>query len=281
MVVVSALLAFAASCGGGESAPEQANEAAPTTVVSPDGGDASPTSAATASPTVGSEPAAEPTSPVPAFVGEWPNRFCVSGVDSTLNLRAAPSTDAEILASIPRSSCNIVSGGTDLDDNFQPVIYTTVDGAVDGWVSNNFISFQDPPDRIESAVLLFVEAWQLGLDTTQYSFGLDELPPPIRQGHPVLVEIDSEPGVGGGCELVGDITIDCVVQLVERDGTLIARSCCRAAAARHEMGTTANRTSKPIFPTARPSPASPYSQTDGIDKPMPRRPVSYMVELWS
>lgn len=223
MVVVSALLAFAASCGGGESSPEQANEAAPTTVVSSDGGDALPTSAATASPTVGSEPAAQPTASVPAFVGEWPNRFCVSGVDSTLNLRAAPSTDAEILASIPRSSCNIVSGGTDLDDNFQPVIYTTVDGAVDGWVSNNFISFQDPPDRIESAVLLFVEAWQLGLDTTQYSFGLDELPPPIRQGHPVLVEIDSEPGVGGGCELVGDITIDCVVQLVERDGTLIAR----------------------------------------------------------
>jgi len=149
MVVVSALLAFAASCGGGESSPEQANEAAPTTVVSSDGGDALPTSAATASPTVGSEPAAQPTASVPAFVGEWPNRFCVSGVDSTLNLRAAPSTDAEILASIPPSSCNIVSGGTGLDYNFQPVIYTTVDGAIDGWVSNNFISFQDPPERIE------------------------------------------------------------------------------------------------------------------------------------
>ena len=221
MVVVSALLAFAASCGGGESSPEQANEAAPTTVVSSDGGDALPTSAATASPTVGSEPAAQPTASVPAFVGEWPNRFCVSGVDSTLNLRAAPSTDAEILASIPPSSCNIVSGGTGLDYNFQPVIYTTVDGAIDGWVSNNFISFQDPPERIEAAVLLFVEAWQLGLDTTHYSYGLDELPPPIRQGHSVLVEIDSESGVGG-CELVGDITIDCVVQLVERDGTVIA-----------------------------------------------------------
>ena len=225
VLVLAALALVAASCGGSDSASTETQEAAPTTNgVAGNGATTTETTApatGATDPTVAAEPPAEPTAAVPAFVGEWPNRFCVSGVESTLNLRAAPSTDAEILASIPPASCNLVSGGIGLEDNFQPVIYTTIAGATEGWVSNNFITFQDPPDRIEAAALLFVEAWQLGLDTGQYSYGIDVLPDPIRQGDPVLAEMNDS-GVSG-CELIGDITVECDVVLVEQDGTEVAR----------------------------------------------------------
>lgn len=165
--------------------------------------------------------AADPAPAGAAYVGEWPNRYCVDieAVETTLNLRAEASTDSAVLASIPRESCDLVVNGLGEQDGFQPVLYTTAEGTTAGFVSTDFIVFQDPPERIEAAALLFVEAWQLGVDTTQYSYGIDALPTPITAGRPVPVEGPE----GAGCVLVGDVSVDCTLALVEDDGTEIAR----------------------------------------------------------
>lgn len=216
-LVVAALVL--AACGGSDPADTASTEPTATSVDPAPTANAAPT--ATPEPADGtaasSTPDAVPT-PTP-FVGEWPNRFCVDGVDTTLNLRAEPTTDSEILASLPPTSCELVVNGLGLEDNFQAVRYTTADGDVEGWVSNNFIKLQDPPERIEAAALLFVDAWQLGIDTTQYSYGIDTLPEPVTTGRPVLVEGPD----GFGCVLVGDVSVNCAVGMLGADGTEVAR----------------------------------------------------------
>ena len=224
-----ALLTIAAFTGCSSEAqladPQPAPEPEPTTVsVSETPALASPTEPPGVLPTTSAVVEATTSAQVSRFGAEWPNRFCVDRrvVETTLNLRAGPSIDTEVLASIPRFSCNLVAGDQPPENAFQPITYTTIDGATEGWASNNFITFQDPPDAMSAAALLFVEAWQLGIDTSQYSYGVENLPAPITNGHPVVRETD-EFGQQGGCELVGDITISCDVVLVENDGTVVAR----------------------------------------------------------
>lgn len=165
-------------------------------------------------------PSADPT-PAGADVGGWPNRFCVDpdAVETTLNLRAEPSTDSAVLESIPRSSCGLVMDGIEVQDGFRSVLYTTTEGTTAGWVSTDFVVLQDPPDRIEAAALIFVDAWRLGLDTAPYSYGIDTLPAPVTAGRPVLVAGPED----SGCVLVGDVTVECMLVMVEDDGTEVAR----------------------------------------------------------
>lgn len=178
--------------------------------------------APTVTPAANPPPIADPTAnPTADSIGEWPNRFCVDPekVETTLNLRTEPSTESSVVASIPRASCELIANGVAVENGFQPVLYTTTDGALGGWVSQDFVVFQDPPDRLEAAALLFVDAWQHGLDIAQYSYGVGALPAPITAGRPVLAAGDE----GAGCELVGDVTVECAIDLVEDDGTVVAR----------------------------------------------------------
>lgn len=220
----SIVLLILASCGSDEVATSTEPVATPPAETQPV---ESPTTATpgdkpTTAPAMSATTAPAATAKATATsVGDWSNRFCVDPivVETTLNLRAQPSTDAEVLASIGRSSCELIAAGVDVDNNFQAVIYTTAAGAIEGWVSNDFIQLQNPPTDITAAALLFVDAWQDGADTSQYSYDIGPLPVPIAAGNPVLVDGPD----GFGCVLVGDITISCAIALVERDGTEVAR----------------------------------------------------------
>jgi len=155
----------------------------------------------------------EPT-PAPADI-----RLCVAGPEM-VDVRKSPDETSELVSQAKPRACELQRSGNDQGE-WVPVVHQTQSGSANGWSRAAEVQTSREAASFPAIAMQFMDALLNGDETET----LSDVTGPDLEAHAVAV-IDYELGLPndypiddvGGCGFVGDITIGCPVEVLDRAG---------------------------------------------------------------